>query len=381
MLFEKSNLKSLELKNRVFRSATHEGMATSKGYPTKNLHSLYKHLVRGQVACIITGYMGVMQNGKSSLRNMLMIDKDEHIEYYKSLVEDVHENGGKIIAQLAHCGSQTKEVVTKESLLSPSGKKDLAFGSSSREMSENEIEEVIEAFVKGGLRAKESGFDGIQLHIAHGYLLCQFISPYTNMRKDKWGGSLENRFRIVEEILKKLRKNLGDDYPIIVKLNICDNRPGGLRVEESKIIAKLLEKHGCDGIELSCGVVEDGFYLARGNTPKKAMAYFSNNLNYMNVEDERVEGEKTFNLEGAKLIKKEINIPVILVGGIRDKGDIEKVLNDGIDYVSMSRALIIEPDLIRSYEDEKKDSSNCLSCNYCIIGAEVNPLKCYFSTI
>lgn len=381
MLFEKSNLKSLEMKNKVFRSATHEGMATSKGYPTEKLHALYKNLIRGKVACIITGYMGVMQNGKSSLRHMLMIDTDTHVNYYKSLVEDVHDNNGKIIAQLAHCGSQSKESITKESLISPSGKKDTVFGSNSKEMSERDINEVIDAFVQGGIRAKKSGFDGIQLHIAHGYLLCQFISPYTNTRVDKWGGNTENRFRIIKEILVELRKNLGEEYPILAKLNICDNRPGGLRVEESIKIAKLLEKYGCDGIELSCGVVEDGFYLARGNTPNKAMAYFSNDPNYINMEDERVEGEKTFNLEGAKLIKKEVNIPIILVGGIRDRDDIEKVLNDGIDYVSMSRALIIEPDLIRSYEDEKKDSSNCLSCNYCIIGAEVNPLKCYFSTI
>lgn len=382
MLFNKSYINSLELQNKVFRSATHEGLADENGFSTKELESLYVNLVKGDVGCIITGYVGVMQNGKSSLKNMLMIDNDDKIPAYKNLTDKVHSYKGKIIVQLAHCGAQTSQNITKSPLISPSGKNDLAFpNEESKEMTEEDIEELINNFVLAGIRAKKSGFDGIQIHIAHGYLLCQFISPYTNIRTDKWGGNTNNRFRIIKEIFTRLRKELGDSYPIIAKLNIEDQRENGLRYKESLEIAKMLEENSCDAIELSCGVVEDGFYLARGRVPMRAIEYFTKGSINFETKDILNTAEKLYNLEKAKFIKENINIPVILVGGIRDKEDMEKALEDGMDYISLSRALICENDLIYKYKNNIAETSKCISCNYCIVGAEKNTLKCYRACI
>lgn len=382
MLFKKSYINTMELDNRIFRSATHEGLADENGIPSEELKRLYIQLAKGGVGCIITGYAGIMQSGKASLKNMLMIDSDDKIDKYKEIVDAVHKNGSKIVMQLAHCGAQTRSAITGTELISPSGKKDLAFTEDlSKEMNESDMESVIENFVSGAVRAKKAGFDGVQIHIAHGYLLCQFISPYTNIRNDKWGGSVEERFEIIREIMLRTRKAVGNDYPIIAKLNIEDNREGGLRVEESLEAAKLLEKYSCDAIELSCGVVEDGFYLARGRMPAKAIEYFTTGILNVDTKDVFDEATKLYNLEGAKQIKEAINIPIILVGGIRDKNDMEKALSEGMDYVSMSRALIREPNLPNKYKNGESDKSKCISCNYCVVGAEVESLKCYAGKI
>lgn len=378
MLFNKSQINRMELNNRIFRSATHEGMADENGLPKEELKDLYVQLARGGVGCIITGYTGIMQNGKSSLKNMLMIDEDGKLEKYKDIVNAVHENGSKIIMQLAHCGAQARSAITGTELISPSGKKDLAFTEDiSKKMDEDDIEMVIQSFVEGAVRAKKAGFDGVQIHIAHGYLLCQFLSPYTNTRNDKWGGSVEQRFEIIKEVMLRTRKAVGDDFAIIAKLNIEDNREGGLRVEESLEAAKLLEKYSCDAIELSCGVVEDGFYLARGRMPMRAIEYFTSGILNADTRDIYDEPTRLYNLEGAKKIKKAVNIPIILVGGIRDKVDMEMALSSGMDYVSMSRALIREPDLPKKYMEGNSEKSKCLACNYCVVGAEVNTLTCY----
>jgi len=196
-VFEPTVLAGFPLKNRIIRSATHEGMANEDGCPTEQLKGYYLRLAKGEVGAIITGYAGVQQNGKSPLYRMLMIDHDRFIAAYKAITDAVHERQTPIILQIAHCGRQTRSRITGEPTVAPSAIRDKFYNEDlPKELTEQEIDEIINNFVKAIERAKQAGFDGVQLHAAHGYLLSQFLSPYTNRRQDRWGGTTENRFRV-----------------------------------------------------------------------------------------------------------------------------------------------------------------------------------------
>ena len=220
-------------------------------------------------------------------------------------------------------------------------------------MTDAEILAVIEAFTKAAVRAKKAGFDGVQLHCAHGFLLSNFISPYTNRRTDRWGGSVENRARIVMEIVRRIKEEIGNDFPVLVKLNATDGfRPGSLKAElgldisQSVEIAKLLEQAGVCAIEVSGGIGEAGGVTIRTaiNSPAKE-AYFK---------------------EYSKAIKSAVNIPVILVGGIRSLSIIDYLLENGFaDLISMSRVFISEPDIVLKFKSGEAKKARCVSCNLC----------------
>jgi 2,4-dienoyl-CoA reductase-like NADH-dependent reductase (Old Yellow Enzyme family) len=216
-----------------------------------------------------------------------------------------------------------------------------------KEMDEQDIKEVIQAFGKGAERAKKAGFDGVQLHGAHGYLLCQFLSPYLNQREDRWGGSTENRCRIIKEIIQVIRSSLGDDFPIIIKINGDDCYPGGIDLNESINIAKTLESYGIDGLEVSGGIgdTEENMTIRLGINSIKDEGYYK---------------------DYAAAIKKEVNIPVLLVGGLRSETLMEDIISKNeADFISLSRPFVREPDLVKSFRLGKKYKSDCISCNGC----------------
>ena len=261
-MVDKTNIKGVGLKNRLVRSATHDAMADDNGFPTDNHFKLFERLAKGGVGLIITGYTYVNQDGRTD--NMLGIDKDVHIPRYKELVETVHQNGAKIAMQINHCGRQTTKEMTGTQTLAPSAVKDNSFLDTPREMTEQYIENAIEAFAMASKRVKDSNFDAVQLHGAHGFLINQFLCPHTNRRKDKWGGSIENRMRIVKEIYEACREQVGDDYPIFIKMNAYDNMKNGIKEEEGVIMAEMVADMGFDAIEVSCGIGEDGISSIRG---------------------------------------------------------------------------------------------------------------------
>jgi 2,4-dienoyl-CoA reductase-like NADH-dependent reductase (Old Yellow Enzyme family) len=260
-----------------------------------------------------------------------------------------------------------------------------------RELSEEEIETIIENFVKAIARAKRAGFDGVQMHIAHGYLLAQFLSNHSNRRKDRWGGSLENRFRIVGEIFSRAKKEAGD-FPLWAKINAYDGQKNGMRLDESVQIAKMLEDAGCGCIEVSCGVFEDGFFTTRGEKPPvdALLAY--------NFKFDAVPGALkpllrpviprilpsmprpvyNYNVDAAAAIKERVSVPVIAVGGIRSLEDMRSILDSGkADFVAMCRPLIMEPGLVNKFKEGAQERSRCIDCNFCAIAQEKNPLRCY----
>jgi 2,4-dienoyl-CoA reductase-like NADH-dependent reductase (Old Yellow Enzyme family) len=394
-VFEKAFLSGIQLKNRIIRSATHEGMADEKGFPTESLKKLYIHLAKGEAGAIIAGYAGIQADGKSSLFAMSMIDSDDSIPEYRQITRAVHEYGTPIIMQVAHCGRQTRSKSTGLKTVAPSAIRDAFYSEEMPgELSENEINQIIDNFVSAIVRVKQAEFDGVQLHLAHGYLLSEFLSSHSNRRNDRWGGSTENKDRIVGEIFKRAKAQVGE-YPILVKMNAHDGRRNGMRIAEAVRIAQMLEKSGCAAIEVSCGVFEDGLYCMRGEKlPADAAMEYT--FKYKKLPGpvkaiakpvlkafmkQPVPLEK-YNLDAAVQIKAAVNIPVIVVGGINNIDDIHAIIGDqNMDFVSMSRPFIIEPDIVSKFIQGTRTKSKCIMCNFCAIIGEEKPLKCYYGKL
>lgn len=336
----------MTLPNRFIRSATWEGMAEADGSCTKRLVDKMVELVHGGVGLIITGHSYVTKIGQAGL-NQLGIHDDAMIPGLKTMTQAVHDAGGAIMMQIAHAGCHAATELTGMEALGPSVifKKDEPI---CREMTLKEIEDTVSAFGQAARRAKTAGFDGVQIHGAHGYCLSQFLSPFYNQRKDEYGGNLENRVRIVRAVYRSVRKAVGDDYPVIIKINSEDFLENGFTVDEMLDVAQMLEEDGIDAIELSGGT---SFSKTR----------------YLPVRPGKITKEtEGFYIEAAKRYKEKINTPLILVGGIRSFDVAENIVENGIaDAISMSRPLIREPNLIRLWKSGNRKSADCLSDNLC----------------
>ncbi|RJQ43712.1 MAG: NADH:flavin oxidoreductase [Nitrospiraceae bacterium] len=345
-LFEKTQIKSITIKSRFVRSATWEGMAGEDGSCTQKLTDLLVQLAKGGVGLIITGHAYVQKAGQAG-PYQLGIDRDEHIPGLRNMTDAIHNAGGSIVVQLAHAGCQASVNLSGMEAVGPSvficDGKPLC-----REISREEIAGTIKAFGEAALRAKKSGFDGVQLHAAHGYLMSQFLSPFYNKRTDEYGGSLENRARIVLDAYRAIRNAAGNDFPVLIKLNSEDFLEGGFTREEMIELAGMLESSGIDAVELSGGTIQ---------SDKKLVPVRSGIL------PEEKEG---FYREAAPQFKQRIKAPLILVGGIRSFEVAEKIIGEGIaDYISMSRPLIREPNIINRWESGDHRKSACQSDNSC----------------
>lgn len=357
-LFSPFEIKTIKMKNRIVRSATYEKMADEDGFVTEQLINLYVTLAKGGVGLIITGNALVHVSGRSAPK-MLCIHNDFYIEGLKKLTSAVHEAGGKIVIQLNHGGRQCASIFLHGNPpVAPSAVYEPVYKVTPRELTHEEIWELIESFGKAAKRAKEAGFDGVQIHGAHGYLINQFLSPYTNRRNDYWGGDEERRFHFLEEVYQSIRDNVGYDYPVMIKLNACDFVEGGLKLEESLRIAKRLENLGIDAIEVSGGIVESKIeerpVRMKIDSPEKE-AYFR---------------------EFSREFKRNLKVPIMLVGGIRSRTVAEDILqkNDA-DLISLSRPLICEPDLPNKWM-KGKEKSDCISCNECMKFIKLDYVKC-----
>lgn len=356
MLFESFKLANITLKNRLVRSATYEKRADIDGFVTDSLIEFYKHLSKGGVGLIITGNVLVHVSGRSA-PNMLCIHTDNYIKGLKRLTEAIHALGSKIFIQLVHGGRQcSPHLLGGQSPIAPSAVYDPSTKITPREMTNEEIWDIIESFGKAGRRALEAGFDGIQLHGAHGYLINQFLSPHTNRRNDYWGGDEERRFHFLEEIYEAIRDEIGYSIPLIIKMNASDFVQKGLEPYESLKIAKRLEDLGINGIEVTGGIYESGNKTVQMNILKPEQeAYFR---------------------EYSRLFKKELKVPVILVGGIRSKSIAEEILQKKeADLIALSRPLIREPDLPNKFF-KGKERADCISCNGCMNFKNLDLVKC-----
>lgn len=388
-IFETSSIAGMVLKNRVIRSATHEGLGDGRGYPRDELKDVYVRLAKGGVGAIITGYAGVRLDGRT-YANMMMIDDDGCIPAFQKVTSAVKSYGTPIILQIAHGGGLSDPAVTGSAAKAPTGLRYKNGKCTAQELGENDIEEIIKSFVRGVERGKLAGFDGVQIHTAHGYLLSEFLSPHLNRRKDKWGGTLENRFRIIRDIIGRAREKVGK-FPILIKFSAHDSQKDGMRVEESVRLAQYFQKASFDAIEVSCGN-DDWFYTIRApKVPVEAILNMDQSLQQASQIKRQMASffiprlyktyteMENYNVAAAEKIKANVDIPVIVVGGVRKLSSMREIIGQGkADYVSMCRPLIIEPDLVNKMKNGQQDESRCLNCDYCIIGVASNPVRCYY---
>ncbi len=345
-LFETSAINGMVLKNRLVRSATWEGMCEADGRPTQKLAACYRDLARGGVGLIISGFAFVRPDGKQ-LPGKMGIHTDDFAEAYQSLTAAVHAADGQIAIQLVHAGGQAGHAVAGCQPLAPSAVQVAQFAEMPAELTVDEIGALVTAFAAGARRAKAWGFDAVQLHGAHGYLINQFLSPLTNRRSDSYGGRIENRCRFLREVYQAVRGAVGENFPVMIKLNASDNLEGGLEIEDAVAAARLLDSVGIDAIEVSAGTPASGDRSParmKINAPEK----------------------EAYHLALAERIKAAVRCPVMVVGGFRSLDVAERaVAENGLDYVALSRPLIREPDLPVRWQAGGRDPAGCISCNGC----------------
>ncbi|MCG8566699.1 MAG: NADH:flavin oxidoreductase [Desulfobacterales bacterium] len=347
-LFTPEKINTLTLKNRIVRSATWEGMCTPQGEPTEKLIQYYRDLAQGGTGLIISGYTYVSPEGQQ-LPGKMGIYTDTFKDAHCALTEAVHQAGGKIAVQLVHAGGQANGKTTGMATVAPSAVEADQYGEKPEELTPEDIQRIIKAFADGAQRAKDWGFDAVQLHGAHGYLINQFLSPLTNQRTDEWGGSLENRCRFLEAVYKVVRSRVGDDYPVFIKLNVADHVEGGLSEADGLAIAQRLSQLGMDALEISSGTPASGNMgpaRPKINAPEK----------------------EAYNLGLAKAVKEKVSCPVICVGGFRSQGVAQAAVTEGgMDFIALSRPLIAEPDLPKRWEADPDYTAYCISCSKCFM--------------
>ncbi len=351
-LFEPYGIAGLELRNRFVRSATWDGTADKSGNVTDASVALYRKLGKGGVGLIISGYAYVSPLGQA-VPGQYGIHTDDMIPGLHRLVEAAHQGGAKIALQIVHAGINSNYLhymgITALAASSLRG-----IGIPHKEMTDEEIEGIVSDFVSAAVRGKEAGFDAIQLHGSHGYLMSQFLSPLFNLRTDRWGGSIEKRRGFHLEVIRRIRHAIGADFPLMIKFGVQDDYDGGLSLKEGLEIAKQMVETGIDAIEVSAGI---GTILRVLRKSDPEQVYFR---------------------DRAAAVKRAVTVPVMLVGGIRSLETATSIVDSGdADLISMCRPFIREPDLINRWWRGDRKPARCISCNECLDTlAQGIPLQC-----
>ncbi|WP_068547261.1 NADH:flavin oxidoreductase/NADH oxidase family protein [Thalassotalea crassostreae] len=326
--------------NRIGKSAMTEGLADSLDRPTKQHEQLYRTWSEGGTGLLITGNVMVDKRYLERAGNVVLED-DSALEIFKSWAQAGTVAGNHLWMQISHPGRQCPSLVNSEPL-APSEVQLKMLGSFSkpRALTQAEIEDIIQRFATTASLAKEAGFTGVQIHCAHGYLISQFLSPKINQRQDQWGGSLENRARLARSIVQAVRKAVGDDFPIAVKLNSADFQKGGFSLEDCMQVAKWLSEDSIDLLEISGGTYEQ--------------------LSLMGVEAtevrESTRRREAYFIEYAEAIKQAANVPLMITGGFRSRDVMESVINEGeIDVVGLARPLCTQPDVSQQLINQEID--------------------------
>jgi 2,4-dienoyl-CoA reductase-like NADH-dependent reductase (Old Yellow Enzyme family) len=346
-LFSPAAIWSMPLRNRTVRSATWEGLAADNGAATPALIDLMTRLAGNEIGLIISGHAYVSREGQAGPWQ-LGIHDDSILGSLTAMADAVHTQGGHIALQIAHAGCYSAQPLSGLEAMGPSAM-DGSRSPVCRAMTEEDIRYVTEAFANGARRARTAGFDAVQIHAAHGYLLSEFLSPYFNRRTDSYGGSLENRARLVLEVYQAVRAAVGSNYPILIKLNSEDFVEGGVTIEAMLAVADMLQTAGIDAVELSGGTL-----------------YASGDMSSLRPGRLDTPDQEAYYRKAARRFKQRLSVPLILVGGILSFEVVEALLTDGTaDFVALCRSLIREPDLIRRWHQGDRGKARCLLCNGC----------------
>ena len=382
--FQETAIGNVWLKNCFIKTATYEGMH-DKGIPNQKLLEHHVNMAKGNVALTTISYGAVSPDGRTFSDQMYI--HDESVKKLSEIAHAVHEAGGKISIQLTHCGYFSKNAAVKRPLAPSRVFNEYGCLSGilfSKDMTKADMDKTSDDFANAAIKMKQAGFDAIELHMGHGYLLSQFLSPWTNKRKDAYGGNIENRARYPLEVLANVRNAVGSDFLLLVKLNLSDGFEHGFNLEECKYVCKQLEKQGCSAVVLSGGFTSrTPFYLMRGDIPLKGM--IANGTSIAEKLTMALFGpwiikkyafEPNFFLNQAKEIRKVTAMPLAYLGGVDSKEGIREILEAGFEFIALGRPLIHDSNFLIKIERNEIEKSGCTRCNECVVEMDRGGVRC-----
>lgn len=371
-LFTEASIGPITLRNRTIRSAAFESMCPGNA-PSQQLLDYHRSVAAGGVGMTTVAYAAVAQSGLSFDRQLWM--RKEIVPGLRKLTDSVHKEGAAASIQLGHCGNMSHKKICGETPVGASSGFNLYSPTFVRGLRKDELRVMAKAYGNAVRLARESGFNAVEIHAGHGYLISQFLSPYTNHRKDEYGGSLDNRMRFMDEVMAEVMKAAGNDMAVLVKMNMRDGFKGGMDIEESLQVAHRLVNDGAQALVLSGGFVSKApMYVMRGAMPIKAMTHYMDcwwlkwgvrMAGHLMIPT--VPFKEAYFLDDAMLFRKEIkNIPLVYVGGLISREKIEDVLDKGFEFVQMGRALLNEPGFVKRMKLDVNARCTCKHSNYCI---------------
>jgi 2,4-dienoyl-CoA reductase-like NADH-dependent reductase (Old Yellow Enzyme family) len=385
----------LHLKNRIIKSATYEGLCDPNGFPSGSYMDFYEILARNEVGGIITGFAYISKEGRAMQPRQAGIDHPDKIPFYHKLTGIVHRYGCPIFLQIAHTGRQTLRSATGMDARGASAKRSVYFREKTRPFTIGEVYTRISEFAEAAYLARESGFDGIQLHSAHGYLLHQFILPAINDRRDEFGinGTMSIGTEFLEQVIIAVREKCGSNFPILVKISgAADLKPAFTESQFEELI-RFLDRMEVAAIEISYGTMDHALNIFRGDVPEslilahnpmmKSRSRLRKKINRAVMRHYFMKKLKPFtpvyNLEFATLAKKITSVPVISVGGFRTGEEIRDAISSGrTDLAGLARPFICEPDFVQKLKMNGSYESRCVNCNYCSVMCDsTNETRCY----
>ena len=379
--FTPARIAGLCLRNRIIRAGCFEGLSRD-GAVTEELIEHHRELAAGGVAMTTVAYAAVAPDGRSFAEELWM--REEILPGLRRLTEAVHGQGAAASIQLVHAGFFASPAVIGGKPMGASRKLCTYRMSVCRAMSAEDIEHTIEAFAGAARMAREAGFDAVEIHAGHGYLLSQFLSPWTNRRRDAYGGTLENRLRFPAAVIQRVRQAVGPRFPLLVKLNQRDGMRGGLELDEAVEAARRFASEGASALIPSCGfTAKTPLYMLRGHVPTKEMA--ANRPDLLTRGTLRLFGrlfvqsypfEPLFLLEGARRFRAAVSIPVVYVGGALSLPEIEALVDEGFAFVQIGRATIRDPEFANKLAGGELRESDCDQCNRCIAAMEAGGVTC-----
>lgn len=382
LLFTPVTLGPLTLRNRSIRSAAFESMCPGN-VPSPQLLAYHRSVAAGGVGMTTVAYAAVMRSGLSFDRQLWM--RPEIVPGLRELTDAVHAEGAAASIQLGHCGNMSHKSICGCLPVGASSGFNLYSPTFVRGLRADELPEMAKAYGRSVCLAREAGFDAVEIHAGHGYLISQFLSPSTNHRKDEFGGTLANRMRFMEMVMEEVMKAAGNDMAVLVKMNMRDGFRGGMELDESLQVARKLQELGAHALVLSGGFVSKApMYVMRGEMPIRTMTHYMTCwwLKY----GVRLVGKymipsvpfrEAYFLEDALKFREALDIPLVYVGGLVSRQKIEEVLNHGFEAVQMGRALLNEPDFVNRMRREENARCNCRHSNYCIARMYTLDMACH----
>ncbi|MDE7437646.1 MAG: NADH:flavin oxidoreductase [Muribaculaceae bacterium] len=381
-LFTPGMIGPVELRNRTIRSAAFEGMGRDNG-PTEMLRDYHWSVAEGGVGMTTLAYAGICRSALSFTTQLWL--RPEIVKPLREITDGIHDRGAKASIQIGHCGNMTHRSTAGGTPVGATTGFNLYSPTFCRGLRKDELKQLARDFGAAVNTARDAGFDCVEVHAGHGYLISQFLSPYTNHRRDEFGGSLENRMTFMKMCLEEVMKCAGSDMGVLVKTNMRDGFKGGLEIDDCLTVAKEIERCGVHGLVLSGGFVSKApMYVMRGSMPIYSMTHYMKQWwlkygvrmvgKYMIPS---VPFKELYFLEDALRFRSELTLPLVYVGGVVSRDNAERVMDEGFDFVQMGRALLNEPDFVNRMMAEENHRCGCDHVNYCIARMYSREMACH----